>query len=378
MKEILVTGGAGFIGSHLVDELVKQKYRVTVFDNLDRQVHPEGLPEYLNLKATFVRADVRNRKQLKDVVQKADVIFHLAAAVGVGQSQYQISHYVECNIQGTANLLDILANEKHKVKKLIVASSMSIYGEGLYVCGKCGKVKPDLRDLQCTKYDVPSTNVSYWEPKCPTCRGTIRPVPTPEETPLTSNSIYAITKKEQEEMVLLVGKTYGIPAVAFRFFNVYGPRQSLSNPYTGVAAIFLSRLKNDNPPVIYEDGLQTRDFIWVGDIVRACILGMQKEQADYQVFNVGTGRPISILDIAEKLAKLLGKHIAPDITCKFRKGDVRHCYADISRIRKRLGFKPAVGFEQGMESLIDWAEKAEAEDGFPRAERELKSKGLVA
>ncbi|MCM8829950.1 MAG: GDP-mannose 4,6-dehydratase [Candidatus Omnitrophica bacterium] len=373
MKKVLVTGGAGFIGSHLVDALVKKRcYKVTVFDNLEPQVHTDGLPEYYNIRARFIRGDVRNRKQLKEILIDSDIVVHFAAAVGVGQSQYQIAKYVESNIQGTANLLDVLVNEKHNVKKLLIASSMSIYGEGLYECKKCGKVKPPLRNLE-------KGEGNNWEPKCPYCKGSLKPVPTPEDTPLISNSIYAITKKEQEEMSMLIGKTYGIPVVALRFFNVYGPRQSLSNPYTGVAAIFLSRIKNNKPPVIYEDGLQTRDFIWVGDIVNACILSIEREEANYQVFNVGTGNPVSILKVAETLIRHLGKEgkIHPDITYKFRKGDVRHCYADITRIKKMLGFKPETNFEEGMKKLINWAKRAKAVDKFEEASKELKKKKLV-
>ncbi|MCD6407711.1 SDR family NAD(P)-dependent oxidoreductase [bacterium] len=368
--KILVTGGAGFIGSHLVDSLVRKKYKVIILDNLTPQVHPDGIPDYLNLKATFIKGDVRNRNKLREVVKEVDAIFHFAAAVGVGQSQYEIAHYVKTNIQGTANLLDILVNEKHKVKKLIVASSMSIYGEGMYKCKKCGKVKPELRDYK-------SEEIDNWEPSCPICKGDLKPIPTDEETPLKSNSIYAITKKEQEEMSLLIGKTYGIPVVSLRFFNVYGPGQSLSNPYTGVCAIFLSRIKNNNPPVIYEDGLQTRDFIWVGDVVKACILSLENENANYEIFNVGTGKPITIKKIAEILIKLFKKDIKPQITYKFRKGDVRHCYADISKIRKKLNFEPEVSLEEGLKKLINWSKKAKAIDKFSHAEKELKRKGLV-
>jgi dTDP-L-rhamnose 4-epimerase len=384
MRKILVTGGAGFIGSHLVDKLIKKRYRVTVFDNLEPQVHPDGLPEYYNLKARFIRGDVRKRKELKEVVADADVVIHLAAAVGVGQSQYQIAKYVETNIQGTANLLDVLVNEKHRVKKLIVASSMSIYGEGLYECKKCGKVKPSLRNFSASMVPSPlrgegkGEGEGYWEPRCPHCNGVLRPVPTPEDTPLVSNSIYAVSKKEQEEMSLLLGKTYGIPVTALRFFNVYGPRQSLSNPYTGVAAIFLSRIKNHNSPVIYEDGLQSRDFIWVEDIADACILCMESEKANYQVFNVGSGKPVSILEMANVLIKLLGvKDVKPEVTYRFRKGDVRHCYADTGKIKKMLGFKPKVSFEDGIRRLINWSKTAQSEDKFLKAAGELKKRNLV-
>jgi len=368
--KILVTGGAGFIGSHLVDKLVKLGHNVIIFDNLTKQVHPFGIPDYLNLKAIFIRGDVRNKNKLKDVVKKVDVIYHFSAAVGVGQSQYEISKYVDVNIKGTANLLDVLVNEKHRVKKVIVASSMSIYGEGMYKCKKCGKVKPEIRDYKNEK-------ITSWEPLCPFCRGELKPIPTDEDTPLKSNSIYAITKKEQEEMSLLIGRTYGIPVVSLRFFNVYGPRQSLSNPYTGVCAIFLSRIKNNNPPVIFEDGLQTRDFIWVGDIVNACLLALKKEKANYEIFNVGSGKPVTIKKIAEILIELLNKNLKPEITYKFRKGDVRHCYADISKIKRKLGFKIETKLEDGLKKLINWSKKEKAEDKFKYAEKQLKEKGLV-
>jgi len=370
MKKVLVTGGAGFIGSHLVDELVKRNYEVIVIDSIDKQVHTDGIPDYINLKARYIFEDIRKKKILEEIVKEVDYIFHFAAKVGVGQSQYQIREYVDVNITGTANLLDILVNKKNNVKKLIVASSMSIYGEGLYKCEKCGNVKPELRNFKEEKIDD-------WEPKCPFCNGNITPVPTPENLQIIPNSIYAITKKEQEEMSLLIGKTYNIPVVSLRFFNVYGPRQSLSNPYTGVCAIFLSRIKNDKPPVIFEDGLQTRDFIWVGDIVRACILSMEKESANYEIFNVGSGKPISIVEIANLLIKLLGKDLKPEITYKFRKGDVRHCYADISKIKEKIGFEPETTLEEGLKKLIEWAKERKAVDKFEKAHQELKKKGLV-
>jgi len=370
MEKILVTGGVGFIGSHLVDELIKKRYEVIVYDNLDPQVHPDGIPDYINLKARYIFEDIRKKQELKRLIKEVDCIFHFAAKVGVGQSQYKIREYVNVNIGGTANLLDIIVNTKNRIKKLIIASSMSIYGEGLYKCKKCGDVKPELRNFLEEKIDD-------WEPKCPFCKGNITPYPTPETLPLKSNSIYAITKKEQEEISLLIGKTYNIPVVSLRFFNVYGPRQSLSNPYTGVCAIFLSRIKNNKSPVIFEDGLQTRDFIWVGDVVNACILAMEKDQANYEIFNVGSGKPISIVEIANLLIKLLGKDLKPEITYKFRKGDVRHCYADISKIKNKIGFEPKTTLEEGLKKLIEWAKETKAVDKFEKVHKELKKKGLV-
>ncbi len=369
--KILVTGGAGFIGSHIVDELVKREHSVTIIDNLEPQVHPKGsIPSYLNPEANFIRGDVRDDKCLREAIENCDVIFHEAAMVGVGQSMYQIRKYVDSNNIGTANLLDLLVNTNHDVKKIIVAASMSSYGEGNYRCLDHGIVCPPLRpDAQMKKKD--------WELHCPKCSRIIDPIPTDENKRLDSNSIYAITKKDQEEMVLNIGKTYGIPSVALRYFNVFGPRQSLSNPYTGVAAIFMSMIKNDNKPIIFEDGQQTRDFISVHDIVSANMLAMEKSSADYNAFNVGSGSPVTIKDVALTLAKLYGKKINPKIENKFRKGDVRHCYADITKIRNKLGFEPKWSFEDGMQELIDWARGAESEDKVMAATDELRKKGLL-
>lgn len=367
--KILVTGGAGFIGSHLVDELIRGGNEVIIYDSLDPQVHPNGPPSYLNPKAKFIKADVRDGKKLKEALSGVDVVYHYAAAVGVGQSMYQVFHYVDVNTGGTANLLDVLANEEHSVRKLIVASSMSIYGEGAYECGKCGVFYPRLRsDTQLKSHK--------WEVVCDKCGSSAKPIPTPETKPLYSTSIYAISKKDQEEMSLCIGRAYGIPTVALRFFNVYGPRQSLSNPYTGVCAIFQSRIKNDNPPLIYEDGLQSRDFISVKDIVAGSILVKDKKQADYEMFNLGSGQPQTILGVARTLTKLYCKKLEPVIENKYRAGDIRHCYADISKIRK-IGFAPSVDFESGMRDLVAWGEKQEAVDRTDEAFAELKKKKLV-
>ncbi len=369
-NKILVTGGAGFIGSFLVDKLIEEGHFVRILDNLDQQVHQGKMPDYINKKAEFIKGDVRNTADLKKAFEGIEIVFHEAAAVGVGQSMYQIKQYVDTNSLGTANLLDFIVNKNNNIKKIIVAASMSSYGEGVYECSSCGRVKPALRTEEQMKREE-------WELKCPKCRKILKPVPIKEEDQQNCNSIYAITKKDQEDMVLNIGKSYGIPAVALRYFNVYGPRQSLSNPYTGVAAIFMSRIKNNNKPVIYEDGLQTRDFISVHDIVEANILAMNHSNANYEVFNVGTGKPISIKKIAEILARLYGKDITPEITNKFRKGDVRHCFADISKIKNKLGWEPKISFEQGMKELIGWSRNVKAEDKFEKAAQELKDKGLI-
>lgn len=365
--KILVTGGAGFVGSHLVDSLVK-KHDVVIYDNLEPQVHKD-FPEYLNNSVEFKKENICDKIKLKEAIIDCDIIFHEAAMVGVGQSMYQIERYMDVNTMGTAKLLDILVNEEHNVKKLIVASSMSIYGEGKYECSGCGVVYPPLRSNA-------QLENRTWEMTCQKCGKIVKPAPTDEDKPLQPTSIYAISKKDQEEMSLAIGHTYGIPTVALRYFNIYGPRQALSNPYTGVCAIFSSRIKNNNLPIVYEDGVQTRDFISVHDIVRANILVMEKSKADYNVFNVGTGKPITILGIANTLSKLYGKKSNPEIVNKYRAGDIRHCYADISKIKK-LGFDPIVSFNEGMHELVEWGETQEAEDKSDVAYQELKERGLV-
>jgi dTDP-L-rhamnose 4-epimerase len=369
MKTCLVTGGAGFIGSFIVDELVKQGHKVRIYDNLEPQVHQGKFPEYLNKEAEFIQGDVRDYESLKKAIDGVDVVFHKAAMVGVGQSQYEIKRYVDVNIGGTANLLDIIANEKTRVSKIIVAASMSSYGEGQYECERCGTVNPLLRSEE-------QMEDQDWELYCPSCQQPLRPLPTNEEKRLECNSTYATTKKTQEEMVLNIGATYGISAVAFRYFNVYGPRQSLSNPYTGITAIFLSRIKNDHSPVIFEDGLQTRDFISVHDIVRANILAMEDEALS-GYYNIGTGRPKTIRGIAETLITLYGKTLSPEITNRFRKGDIRHCFADITKAKVAFGYTPQVSFEEGMQELIQWSETAESVDKYEEARQELQKRGLV-
>ncbi|MDI6794476.1 MAG: NAD-dependent epimerase/dehydratase family protein [bacterium] len=370
--KILVTGGAGFIGSHLVDALIEKGHQVRIFDNLDPQVHgpQQGVPEYLNPEAEFIRGDMKDRQAVLRAIEGCEIIFHEAAAVGVGQSMYEIQHYIEANTLGTAILWDILVNESHSVKKVLVASSMSNYGEGEYQCNHCGVIYPKLR---------PQTQLKEkaWEMQCSECQGIVEAIPTSEAKPLYPTSVYAISKKDQEELSLVVGRTYNIPTVALRYFNVYGPRQALSNPYTGVAAIFSSRILNGHSPVIFEDGLQSRDFIHVSDIVAANLLAMESEEADFEVLNVGTGRRLTILDMADILLKDLKRtDLKPEITSQFREGDIRHCYADITKIQK-LGFKPNVPFEEGVAHLTEWVKRQTAIDIFEHARNELNRKGLV-
>jgi dTDP-L-rhamnose 4-epimerase len=370
MANILVTGGAGFIGSFIVDALLKKGHMVRILDNLEPQVHLGKIPDYLQKEIELVRGDVLNQDLLASSLKDIDIVFHEAAMVGVGQSMYQIKRYMNVNTQGTANLLELLANGKHNVKKLLVASSMSTYGEGAYHCDSCGPIEPHLRSEE-------QMAQNKWETRCPQCEGILKPIPTPETKRQDCTSIYALSKMDQEVMSLVVGKAYGIPTVAFRYFNVYGPRQSLSNPYTGVAAIFMSRIKNNHPPVIYEDGNQSRDFVSVHDIAEANLLGMEKSAANNEVFNVGSGNQVTIKQVAETLSKLYGKNITPNITGKFRKGDVRHCFANITKIQKKLGFRPRCSFEEGMQELIDWSREQEAVDKFDTAASELQKRGLI-
>ncbi len=368
MSKVLVTGGAGFIGSHLVDRLVKEGHDVRVLDNFEEQVHRGKKPDYLNKSAEYLEGDIRDAGMLAKAFRGVDRVFHFASKVGVGQSMYEIKEYMHSNTYGTAFLLDFIVNNKVSIKKLVVASSMSIYGEGAYECPKCGVMSPYLRTEEQLKK-------RQWELVCEGCGSALKQMPTPESKKLLSTSVYALSKKDQEELCLILGHSYKIPTVALRFFNVYGPRQSLSNPYTGACAIFSSRIKNDNPPLIYEDGKQSRDFVDVRDIVSANILVMKDEKADYRAFNVGTGRASTVLDVANVLIKLYGKSFEPHVVSKYRVGDIRHCYADISAI-KQLGFKPAYSLENGLKDLVEWGKIQESVDMTDMADKKLDSFNL--
>lgn len=372
MSKILVTGGAGFIGSHLVDALIDEGHDVTVVDSLEPQVHGDSgdPPDYLNPKARFVKGDVRDRVLMEKLIRDAEILFHKAAAVGVGQSMYQVEKYVDMNSRGASVILDVVASRNHNLKKMIVASSMSIYGEGAYRCPSCGPVYPHLReDEQLQK--------RQWEHLCPTCGAALEMAPTDENKPLYPTSVYAITKRDHEELFLTVGHAYQVPTVALRYFNVYGPRQALSNPYTGVAAIFSSRLLSGQPPLIFEDGKQSRDFIHVNDIVRANLCVLRTDRADYKSVNIGTGRATSVLQVAETLARLMGNNIEPKIVGKFREGDIRHCVADVSRAKELLGFEAQVTFEEGMKELVGWVRNQTCEDRVTQMAKELEERGLT-
>jgi dTDP-L-rhamnose 4-epimerase len=369
---VLVTGGAGFIGSHLVDALLERGCQVRVLDSLDPQVHGRRgeEPPYLSPEAEFRRGDVRDRAAVDAALEGVEVVYHQAAAVGVGQSMYQIKHYMDVNTIGTSVLLEAMIPRRHQFGKLVVASSMSIYGEGRYKTKSGRLVAPRLRPAGQFQEGV-------WEVRDAEAGDFLVPLPTDEEKPLQPVSPYASGKRDQEELCLSIGRAYGIPTVALRYFNVYGQRQALSNPYTGIAAIFTSRLLNDNPPIAFEDGMQSRDFVHVKDVVQANLLALDKASMDYDYFNVGTGRRLTVLDVAGALAKALGKDIAPKVVGKFREGDIRHCFADISKIRAAAGYAPTVAFEDGITELVDWCRTQQAEDRVLEAAQELAAKGLT-
>jgi dTDP-L-rhamnose 4-epimerase len=369
-QHVLITGGAGFIGSHLADELLEGGYQVRALDNLSPQVHGDSgrRPDYLDREVELMIGDVRDRETVRRALKGIDAVFHFAAAVGVGQSMYEIAQYTEINNLGTAVLLEALVEQP--VERLVVASSMSLYGEGLYKT-PLGEVRTvgerALEQLRRADWDWRDSDGAP-----------LTPVPTPETKAPALASIYALSKFDQERMCLMIGRAYNIPAVALRFFNAYGPRQALSNPYTGVLAIFASRFLNDNPPLIFEDGHQQRDFVSVYDIARASRLALEKREAIGEVFNVGSGNASTVHDIATHMARVLGKeHIRPEISGKYRVGDIRHCFADIGKARKVLGFEPQVKFDDGLTELAAWLEGQAAVDRVAQASAELAARGLT-
>jgi dTDP-L-rhamnose 4-epimerase len=371
-KQVLITGGAGFVGSHLADGLLRAGHRVRILDDLTPQVHQGNPPNYLSPEAELVVGDIRDPNRLRDVLSGVDVIFHFAATVGVGQSMYEMSRYMSINTQGTAELLQALLDTKHSPEKLIVASSMSIYGEGQYLCSSCGKAAfPPVRP-------VSQLREGQWELHCEACSGLLTPQPTNESKPSEINSIYAISKRDQEDLCLIYGRNYDLPVTALRFFNIYGTRQALSNPYTGVAAVFAARLINDQAPLVFEDGEQMRDFVSVHDIVCANMLAMEQPESNGEVINIGCGRPIRINRVAEILAAALGKDIEPVITHKYRAGDIRHCYADVTKARRLLGYEPQVTHEEGFRELAAWLAGQQAEDKSETMLQELSAYGLTA
>jgi dTDP-L-rhamnose 4-epimerase len=367
----LVTGGAGFIGSHLVDRLLADGFEVRVLDSLDPQVHDGGRPEHLSGEAELVVGDVRDGDAVARALDGVDRLVHLAAAVGVGQSMYEIERYTSVNAIGAAVLLERALAVRDRLEKVVVASSMSIYGEGLYRCpAEDVEVAPQPRgEAQLARRE--------WELRCPSCGAELEPLPTPESKPLQPTSVYAVGKRDHEELTLAVGRAYGIPATALRFFNVYGPRQALSNPYTGVAAIFASRLLNGRPPVVFEDGRQSRDFVHVADVAAAVRAALEPGAADHEALNVAAGDPVTVLDVAAALADGLGVDVEPEVRNEYRAGDIRHCFGDPGRSRGLLGWRPGVAFRDGMRELAGWLEGRTAVDRVDAATEALTRRGLA-
>jgi len=369
-KRILITGGAGFIGSHLADELLQTGYEVRVLDCLASQVHGKerARPSYLDSEVELISGDVRDKAAVREALKGVDAVFHLAAMVGVGQSMYEVAEYTSVNNEGTAVLLQALIEKP--VERLVVASSMSLYGEGLYRNAEGQLVEGKERTLAQLK-------ARQWELRDE--HGDIlTPISTPETKAPTLASIYALSKFDQEQMCLMIGRAYQIPTVALRFFNVYGPRQALSNPYTGVLAIFASRLLNGNPPLIFEDGYQQRDFVSVYDIAQGCRLALEVSDAAGKVFNIGSGQHYTIKELGKRMAHVMGKDsIEPEITLKYRMGDIRHCFADITLAREVLGYEPQISIEDGLGELVIWLEGQVAVDRVAQASAELSARGLT-
>lgn len=369
--QVLITGGAGFVGSHLSDALLHAGHRVRVLDSLAQQVHGGCPPSYLSPDVELIIGDIRDPVAVRRALEGVEVIFHFAAAVGVGQSMYEISRYVGTNTQGTAELLQGILDSKRTPRKLIVASSMSIYGEGQYFCDGCKReAAPGIRSFEQLK-------LGKWELQCSNCGETLNPIPTREDKLPNTNSVYALSKRDQEQLCLIYGRTYSIPVTALRFFNIYGSRQALSNPYTGVAAIFAARLLNGQQPLIFEDGKQMRDFVSIRDIVRANMLAIERPESDGEVINVGSGRAINVMKIAEMIAGAMGQSALPVVTNKYRVGDIRHCYADLTKARDLLGYEPQVSYEKGFSELAEWLAGQNAEDKAETMLNELVAYGLA-
>ncbi|MEK3992189.1 SDR family NAD(P)-dependent oxidoreductase [Robertmurraya sp. FSL R5-0851] len=375
IKNILITGGAGFIGSNLALKLLDKGYQVTVLDNLSPQIHGEDGTKsdlFLNIKdkVNFIQGDVVNSEDWKRALKGQDVVVHLAAETGTGQSMYEINKYIDVNVKGTSNLLDILTNEEHQVKKIVIAASRAIYGEGMYHCTEHGTVYPVAR----TEADMSKGD---FEVKCPICNRDVEVMATTEETKIHPTSIYGITKQMQEDMCMVVGKSLNIPVVGYRYQNVYGPGQSLKNPYTGILSIFSTIIKNGNNINIFEDGKESRDFVFIDDIVDATILGIEKEEANYESFNVGTGVCTNVLEVATLLKEKYQSETDIVISGNYRLGDIRHNFADLTKIHEKLGFTPKVSFEEGISKFVDWVNQQEVvEDNYQKSIEEMKKKGL--
>lgn len=375
MKTVLITGGAGFIGSNIALSLLKKGYKVKILDNLSKQIHGEdpnnsSLYNSIKNKVEFILGSVTSREDWKKALEGVEVVIHLAAETGTGQSMYDIENYTLVNVMGTALLWDILTNESFNVKKVIVAASRAVYGEGKYICKQHGIVYPNKRNTE------ELINKDF-EVKCPICNLYLQLVPTTEDSKISYGSVYGLTKDVQEKMSLLVGKSIGIPVVVYRYQNVYGPGQSLKNPYTGILSIFSTRIKNGNGINIFEDGKESRDFVYIDDVVDATILSIENEKANYEVFNVGTGEKIDVLTVAETLKELYKSNIKIEVSGNFRIGDIRHNLADITKANQILGYTPKYNFQKGIRKFVDWVNTQKVEeDNYESSIEEMKKRGL--
>jgi dTDP-L-rhamnose 4-epimerase len=367
---VLVTGGAGFIGSHLVDALLERGERVRVLDNLDPLAHPAGRPGQLDPEAELMEGDLRDARVVERSLDGVDRVFHLGGVVGNGESMMNVRRAVDHNAGGTATLLEAVVARRDRIRRLVAASSMVVYGEGSYRCAEHGTCHPPLRSPERLRR-------REWEPLCPACGGPTEPVPTSEDAPLRPTSVYGITKRDQEELVLVLGRAYGVETVALRYLNVYGPRQALGNPYTGVAAIFAARVLNGRRPLVFEDGAQIRDLVHVADVVRATGLAMEAPAAAGHAINVATGRRIRILDLAGRIAAALGSDLSPAVTGEYRAGDIRHCFADVNRARELLGFEARTTLDVGLPQLAAWVARSVVTERGDEALADLRSRGLV-
>lgn len=376
MYKILITGGAGFIGSNLAIKLIEKGNKVIVLDNLSQQIHGSDLNKsytynLIKDKVTLIQGDVRDKKAWdKALSNDIDIVIHLAAETGTGQSMYEINKYIETNIGGTSILLDKLVNEKTNVKKVIIASSRAIYGEGKFLCQEHGIVYPNARKAE-------NMNKGDFNVKCPICGNNVKSIPTDEESISHPTSIYGYTKKAQEELAILVGKSINLPVVAFRFQNVYGPGQSLKNPYTGILSIFSTQIKNGNDINIFEDGKETRDFVYIDDVTDAIILSIDNDKANYEVFNVGSSEKTDVLTIANILIEKYKSNVNINISGNYRLGDIKDNIADLTKSEKLLGYKPKVHLKEGISNFVDWVSKQEIEqDNYNKSIKEMREKGL--
>ena len=373
--KVLISGGAGFIGSNLALKLMDRGYEVVLLDNLSQQIHGENPEESYtyNLvrdKCELIVGDVTKFEDWRRALKSVDIVVHLAAETGTGQSMYEINKYVDVNIGGTAKLMEVITNEINQVKKVIVAASRAVYGEGKFQCEEHGIVYPESREDQ-------DMSRGDFEVKCPICNQNVEMLPTDEESKLHPTSVYGHTKQSQEELCMIVGKSINLPVVAFRFQNVYGPGQSLKNPYTGILSIFSTRIKNGNDLNIFEDGLETRDFVYIEDITDSIILGIENDNANFQSFNVGSGEKIDVLTVANTLKEKYGSNVNINVSGNYRLGDIRHNLGDLTKIRTLLGFEPKVKFTEGISNFVDWVEKQNVEsDNYEASIEEMKKKGL--